>query len=194
MPPPDGGRAQGGYWYAAAIRSSDLPPSARLVALAIVGQADNATGKLVRSLSGLAGDTGLDRRTVMRQLAALEAGGWLLRDSPRDHAALGARKMTTYTTVIPNGFPTRGTTPLALGAQSAESRGTVPHSPYRTKGSGASASAPARSPASTGEGAPSADHDQPLPAQYGGPCACASPAAAKDDPQECIRCGGAITA
>lgn len=188
------GTARGGYWYAAAIRASDLPPSARLVALVIVGQADNDTGKLRRSLGQLASDSGLDRRTVARQLALLESAGFLRRKAPKSRQALGQREMTTYTTVIPAEFPS-GTTPLALVAPVPVPSGTTPHSPYRTTGGGASAGAPAPAPRTTRDSPPDLDDIGRPPHSHGDICGCPVPGRTADaDSNECFRCYGEIPA
>lgn len=187
------GTDQGGYWFAAAIRASDLPPTARLVALVIVGQADNESGLLTRSLTQLAKDSGLHRATVVRQLGVLEGGGWLKRAAPTTRAALGAQEMTTYTTVIPAGFPSR-TTRLGLGAESARPGRTTRHSPYRTKAGGPSASAPAPAAGTTRTAADAPETPQQLPASFGDTCPCDQPGRTADDSNECFRCGGAIPA
>ena len=58
------------------LRESDLPPSARLLALALKSRADE-DGHCFPSIELLARDTGMGERTVDKHLAVLRAGGYL---------------------------------------------------------------------------------------------------------------------
>lgn len=101
------GQAQGGYWYARAIKASDLPMPSRCVALVLASDADNATGKITVSLSAIAQNSGASRRTVMNHLITLEESGFLSRRAPTSWQSLGRGEMTEYTLLIPPGYETR---------------------------------------------------------------------------------------
>ena len=66
-----------------ALRGSGLPAAARHVALELLTRAEAGTAEVPAehspSLSGLARDTGMSRRAVMRALNVLESGGWITR-------------------------------------------------------------------------------------------------------------------
>lgn len=120
------GQAQGGYWYARAIKASDLPAPARLVALVLASEADNATGKIKMSLGVIAKATGLGRSTVARHLTTLVEAGLLSRHSPQSWQSLGRGEMTEYTLLIPSGYQTksaptahRPSAPTGLGSPRA---------------------------------------------------------------------------
>ena len=104
-----------------------LTPASRCILLALAEHADEE-GRCWPSLSRLAELTEVDRRTVTRGLAELEARGLIGRERGR-----GAR--TLYRLAV--GGPTRGVTPLgegcetpgdgkALGASDPPSRGVRP--------------------------------------------------------------------
>lgn len=109
------GTPQGGFWYADGIRQSDLPAMARLLALVLVGVADNATGKVTISHTLLTKYTGMSRSSVARQLATLEAAGWVRRNPPPVWKARNEHAMTEYTCVIPAGVPTKASPTRGLG-------------------------------------------------------------------------------
>jgi hypothetical protein len=81
-----------------AVRSSNLPPAARLVMLVLSDMADAKTGyipmKHSPSLADLARDTGLGASTVKAQLASLEELGWVRRSRPTGGER--ARHMPTF--------------------------------------------------------------------------------------------------
>lgn len=110
--------AQGGYWFASAIRESGLPPPARHIAHALASVADNQTGRVRVSLTWLQNATGLSRSSVAKYLNVLEAGGWLLRNRAEIQAAIKQHEMTEYVTVIPTGYPTKPSPSHALGGAS----------------------------------------------------------------------------
>ena len=101
------GTAQGGFWYAEAIRNSDLPSLSRLVALVLVGIADNASGEVTVSLGALETFTGMSRSSVAKHLNNLEAGGWLRRIRAPGWKARTEHASTRYVTIIPNGYSTK---------------------------------------------------------------------------------------
>ncbi|HCQ18870.1 MAG TPA: hypothetical protein DIU42_06585 [Dermacoccus sp.] len=101
------GTAQGGFWYAEAIRNSDLPSLSRLVALVLVGIADNASGEVTVSLGALETFTGMSRSSVAKHLNSLEAGGWLRRIRAPGWKARTEHAATRYVTIIPNGYSTK---------------------------------------------------------------------------------------
>jgi len=102
------GANQGGFWFADAIRESGLPPPARHIAHALASVADNQSGRVRVSLTWLQNATGLSRSSVAKYLNVLESGGWLLRNRAETWAAIKQHEMTEYTTVIPDGYPTKG--------------------------------------------------------------------------------------
>ncbi|MEU0575242.1 MarR family transcriptional regulator [Dermacoccus nishinomiyaensis] len=101
------GTAQGGFWYAEAVRNSDLPSLSRLVALVLVGIADNASGEVTVSLGALETFTGMSRSSVAKHLNNLEAGGWLRRIRAPGWKARTEHASTRYVTIIPNGYSTK---------------------------------------------------------------------------------------
>lgn len=112
------GTAQGGYWYMNAVAASDLPSSARLVALVLCGIADNDTGKVTVSQSTIATRSGLTRRGVNKILPVLEAAGFIRRCPPPKWKAQQHHAMTDYVLVIPAGFSTQSSPtygPAGLG-------------------------------------------------------------------------------
>ena len=66
-----------------ALRDSGLPAAARLVEHELLSRTDDGgttiPARFMPSLTDLAHDTGLSRRTVIRGLDVLESGGWLSR-------------------------------------------------------------------------------------------------------------------
>jgi DNA-binding transcriptional ArsR family regulator len=136
------------FEYERSIRSSDLPPLSRLLALTLATWADVKTGVIAArhtpSLSTLEEGTGMDRSTVRRHLNKLEAAGWVKRARPTVEAARSKKARTRYRLLIPKGMSVpdmggdeleaentepRGTQPLAaetLGAQDPQPRGTQP--------------------------------------------------------------------
>jgi hypothetical protein len=128
-------RAQGGYWYAQAIWTSDLPPTAGLVALVIAGAADSESGRLKVSLTILARRTGLGRSTVARTLKTLEAEGWVKRSRPEVWKAIKEGDSTVYTTIIPAGYPTKASPAAGLGGTKASARAGLGVVPETTKAS-----------------------------------------------------------
>lgn len=119
----------------AAAWSVQVPPSEKLVLLALADHAGDETFSCWPSLTHLAKKTGLNRRTVTRLIGSLERQMLIGRihrgqrstkyqlnvanwghDDTRGDMSLGAESP-----------PARGTTPLAVGAQCHGGRGTVPH-------------------------------------------------------------------
>lgn len=194
---------QGGYWYASAIRKSDLPGPARHVALTLASVADSASGQVRVSLSVLTGYTGLGRSTVARALNVLEAGDWIERDRPATWEQIQHREMTTYTTTIPAGYPTSTSPALTLDNLSTSPRagqGPVPETTSTSARAGhrsidlrARASAGAPAAARTSSEAPHLEVVVPQNLRNAGqPCTCDQAMTAKDDPSECIRCAGRV--
>lgn len=65
------------YDWTRAIRESDLPPLARLVALTLAEFMSNSDGVAFPSNARLTRETGLSERAVRKHLGVLVAGGWL---------------------------------------------------------------------------------------------------------------------
>jgi hypothetical protein len=82
-----------------AVRSSNLPPTARLIMFVLSDMADAKTGKIPErqspSLADLARDTGHGESTVKAQLLILEQLGWVVRSRP-DKRAQGRYASTGY--------------------------------------------------------------------------------------------------
>lgn len=102
-----------------AVRRSDLPAPSRLVMFVLADVAEVGTAeipaKFTPSLRVLAEETGLDRSTVKRHLAALEVGGWLVRVRP-DVQAQREGERTRYRLALPADAP-------EVGAESAQGVG-----------------------------------------------------------------------
>ena len=87
-----------------ALPDSGLPAAARLVEHVLLTRTDNGgttiPARFMPSLTDLAHDTGLSRRSVIRALDVLESGGWLsrLRDPER---ARKEGKPTRYRPKLP---------------------------------------------------------------------------------------------
>ena len=60
-----------------AFRQRVGSPMAKLVLARLAERADKDTGECHPSFDSIAAETELSRRTVIRQIAVLEAGGWL---------------------------------------------------------------------------------------------------------------------
>jgi hypothetical protein len=107
------------FEYERAVRSSDLPPLSRLLALTVATWADVRTGvipdRLQPSLTTLEGATGMVRASVRKHLDTLEAGGWLKRDRPPVAAARSAKARTKYSIKIPRGAAVADSDGIELG-------------------------------------------------------------------------------
>jgi hypothetical protein len=66
-------------WRTALLSRNGLPSTARLVGVAMAEHVNKDTGELWPGAFGLAERTGLNERSVRRQIEALERNGWLLR-------------------------------------------------------------------------------------------------------------------
>ena len=146
---------QGGYWFGAAVRESDLPQSARHLAHVLGSVAESKTGRLTVSYSTLMRWTGQGRGTVSQNLKTLTDAGFLkVIPPPVWRRKYGASNV--YFTLVPPGFPTTGRTrtpssPSELGGSSHSELGVVLRgakgssdselSTKRTKGAGPSGSA-----------------------------------------------------
>lgn len=120
-----------------AIRASELPPLARLVALSLLTRADAASATIPAeyspSLNTIAADTGLNRASVKRHLNVLESAGWISRSRSTNAAAdhqptryrLGVPPRRTESLGAESAQSPRRTESLGLGAQSSEARRTV---------------------------------------------------------------------
>lgn len=82
-------------WRRALIASSDLPSSARLVALVLAEHMTLAGDRCFPSVALLCHETGLARSTVQEQLAQLEQHGWVLRIERRGTSS-------TYLAAVPD--------------------------------------------------------------------------------------------
>ena len=114
-----------------AVRASDLPAPSRLVMLTLADVAEVGTAEIpaqfTPSLRVLSGETGLDRSTVKRHLAALEGGGWISRTRP-DVRAQWEGERTRYRLTLPRGMehPEVGAQDAHLGAENTQGGRTVP--------------------------------------------------------------------
>lgn len=190
-----GARAKGGFWYANALRESDLPPIARLLGHALVSVADSETGRVKVSLSWLENATGLSRASVAKYLNTLEADGFLRRRRASRQRQLEGHEATTYTTLIPAGFPLRASPSHGLGVVRESKKASPSH------GLSTTSTNPAGAPAAQGaSGAAATNGTRPAhrsaipdpPGNYGDVCMCLPPH--KHVEGECIRCGGVIAA
>jgi hypothetical protein len=118
------------FEYERSVRSSDLAPLSRLLALTLATWADVKTGvipaRLTPSLSTLEEATGMDRSTVRRHLNKLESAEWVGRDRPDPAAARARKARTQYRLTIPNGIAVPESDRDELGAENTEARGTQP--------------------------------------------------------------------
>lgn len=137
-----------------AVLASDLVPGCRHLMHVLCVRVDAETNKILAayqpSLTELARDTGRDRRTIMRYLAALESRGWVIRARPPIHLARQFHQRTQYALRIPDypqardtlppGLETPGprprvTRPRELGTRSPEARDTAPRRSSESSGS-----------------------------------------------------------
>ncbi|NUQ98063.1 MAG: helix-turn-helix domain-containing protein [Streptomyces sp.] len=118
------------FEYERSVRSSDLAPLSRLLALTLATWADVKTGvipaRLTPSLSTLEEATGMDRSTVRRHLNKLEAAEWVGRDRPDPIAARVKKARTRYRLTVPKGIAVPESDGNELGAEDSEARGTQP--------------------------------------------------------------------
>lgn len=114
------------FEYERAVRSSDLPPLSRLLALTVATWADVRTGvipdRLTPSLTTLEAATGMARASVRNHLNNLEAGGWLNRNRPSVAAARSEKARTKYTIKIPRGVSVPDSDGIELGQDVAKAR------------------------------------------------------------------------
>jgi len=94
-----------------AVRASDLPAPSRLIMLVLADVAEVGTAEIPErftpSLAVLARETGLDRSTVQRHLAALDLAGWMVRTRPTPKEQWEGER-TRYRLTIPCGFEAPG--------------------------------------------------------------------------------------
>lgn len=126
------GRAKGGYWYATALRESDLPSHARHLGHVLASVADNETGRVRVSLSWLEQSSGLSRSSVTKYLNVLEVGGWVRRRRAPKHRQIQDHEATVYTTVIPATFPAKASPSHGLGLVRESERASASHGPSTT--------------------------------------------------------------
>jgi hypothetical protein len=90
-----------------AVRASNLPAPSRLIMLTLSDIAEAANAEIPErrtpSLSVLAQETGLSRRSVASHLTLLEQGGWISRLRPDVAAARARGERTCYRLTIPEG-------------------------------------------------------------------------------------------
>ena len=138
-----------------AVLKSDLPAGWRHLMHVLCIRLDAQAGVILSayqpSLSDLARDTALHRRTVMRYLTGLEGRGWITRRRPPIELARRLHRRTSYGLQVPEGYPqardgmppglganghlARDTAPPGLGAAPAGARGTAPHGSSESSGS-----------------------------------------------------------
>jgi DNA-binding MarR family transcriptional regulator len=110
-----------------AVRASDLPAPARLVMLVLADVAEVGTAEIparfTPSLVVLASETGLDRRTVQRHVAALEESGWMVRTRPTA-AEQYAGERVRYRLTVPDEVVAEDRHPVV--AEDHEGGGTEP--------------------------------------------------------------------
>lgn len=107
-----------------AVRASDLPAPSRLIMLTLADVAEVGTAEIparwTPSLSVLARETGLNRSTVQRHLAALDEAGWIERTRPDAHAQWEGER-TRYRLTLP-----RGVDPPGVGAEDTNLGADIP--------------------------------------------------------------------
>ena len=95
------------YQYERAIRRSELPSLARLIALTLATWADSKSGRIAPgnqpSLSTLKESTGMSHASVLKQLGVLEKGGWVERHAPSRSEARSQKVSTKYRLRLPDG-------------------------------------------------------------------------------------------
>lgn len=140
------------------MRASGLPAPARLIMLVLADVAEVGTAEIPRqftpSVSVLAAETGLSKRTVQTHLSDLESGGWITRTRPATPEAMWAGERVQYRLTIPSGpvqeTPETGAGDAHPGAEDAPAlaqevpqggAGDAPleSDPYQTKNSSSSA-------------------------------------------------------
>lgn len=114
------------FQYERAVRSSELAPLSRLLALTVATWADVRTGvipdHLQPSLTTLEESTGLVRASVRTHLDKLEAGGWLKRNRPSVAAARAVKARTKYKLLIPKGMVVPDSDGIELGQEMSGAR------------------------------------------------------------------------
>lgn len=114
------------FEFERAVRSSELAPLSRLLALTVATWADVRTGiipdRLQPSLSTLEGASGLARASVRTHLDKLEDGGWLKRNRPSVAAARAVKARTKYKLLIPKGVVVPDSDGIELGQEMPSSR------------------------------------------------------------------------
>ncbi|MGW6872859.1 hypothetical protein ACWGHA_11050 [Streptomyces xanthophaeus] len=114
------------FEFERAVRSSELAPLSRLLALTVATWADVRTGiipdRLQPSLSTLEGASGLARASVRTHLDKLEDGGWLKRNRPSVAAARAVKARTKYKLLIPKGVIVPDSDGIELGQELPSSR------------------------------------------------------------------------
>jgi Helix-turn-helix domain len=89
------------FGWRGAIASSDLPAPARHVALTLSLHMNERGGSAFPSVGTLAGETGLNERTVQRHLVNLVEAGWLIVEER--HRENGSQTSNDYTAAVPPG-------------------------------------------------------------------------------------------
>jgi DNA-binding transcriptional ArsR family regulator len=91
-----------------AVRASDLPAPSRLIMLVLADVAEVGTAEIPQqftpSVSVLAAETGLSKRTVQAHLSALEEAGWIARMRPATAEAMWRGDRVRYRLTVPNGL------------------------------------------------------------------------------------------
>jgi hypothetical protein len=175
-------KARGGFWYANALRESELPPHARHIGHVLASVANSETGRIRVSLTWLERATGLSRSTVAKYLNTLESEGWVRRQRAPVHRQIQDHEATSYTTTIPNGFPVSASPSHGLGLVRESETASPSHGPSTTSTKADAASARG---ASAGAAATNAHS---MPRKYGAACECPPPVKTADG--DCIACGG----
>lgn len=114
------------FEFERAVRSSELAPLSRLLALTVATWADVRTGiipdRLQPSLTTLEESTGVVRATVRTHLDKLEDGGWLKRTRPSVAAARAVKARTKYKLQIPKGVVVPDSDGIELGQEMPSTR------------------------------------------------------------------------
>jgi biotin operon repressor len=122
-----------------ALLASDLPSKSRHICHVLCIHVDARSNMILPqhqpSLTVLATETGISRRSIMRHLNVLERRGWIVRKVPTKHDQRTKHARTYYQVGIPQARDTlplddriaRDTEALGLGSPDPEARVTVAH-------------------------------------------------------------------
>lgn len=133
-----------------ALKASSLPAPSRLIVFTLLTHSSKGTlvvpAEYAPSLSSLADETGLGRRTVADHLKLLEGDGWLVRSRPTVEKARVEKARTGYEITIPEAVRASAAPALAqeedlVGAGATNALVRDPHQPASARPALASATA-----------------------------------------------------